>query len=128
MKNTRMRGTLNEIEKNNQLNSMMNDRDVSILGGVVAPKRSAYVIQGMRNPLTEKQSGSLDTTRPSIRDNSSVVKFNDFNPYNNAPKRSSEMIRNEMYSRTKIGDVKYSMNVNTFQATGSPVLKSKYQR
>ena len=120
-------GTLNEIQTNNQLNSL-NDRDYSILGGVVAPKRSAYVIQGMRNPLTEKQSGSLDTTRPSIRDNSSVSRFNDFNPYNNAPKRNPEIIRNEMYSRTKVGDVKYTMNVNTFQPTGSPVLKSKFRR
>tara|TARA_R110000744_G_scaffold60363_3_gene125075 strand:+ start:2346 stop:2816 length:471 start_codon:yes stop_codon:yes gene_type:complete len=121
------RGTLNEIQTNNQLNSL-NDRDFSILGGVVAPKRSAYVIQGMRNPLTEKQNGALDTTRPSVRDNSSVSRFNDFNPYNNAPKRSPEIIRNEMYSRTKIGDVKYTMNVNTFQPTGSPVLKSKFRR
>ena len=67
------RGTLNEIQTNNQLNSL-NDRDFSILGGVVAPKRSAYVIQGMRNPLTEKQNGALDTTRPSVRDNSSVTR------------------------------------------------------
>tara|TARA_R110000823_G_scaffold194990_1_gene326326 strand:+ start:765 stop:1172 length:408 start_codon:yes stop_codon:yes gene_type:complete len=127
MKNSKMRGSMNEIQTNNQLNSL-NDRDFSILGGVVAPKRSAYVIQGMRNPLTEKQNGALDTTRPSVRDNSSVSKFNDFNPYNNAPKRSSEIVRNEMFSRTKVGDVKYTMNVNTFQPTGSPVLKSKFRR
>lgn len=123
MKNNR--GSLNEIQTNN-LNNKDLEKKYSILGGVVAPKKSAYVIQGMRNPNTERQSGMLDQSRPSVRDNTAVSRFNDFNPYNNAPKRNPEIIQNEMFSRTKIGDVVYRMNVNTFQASGSPMLKSRF--
>ena len=119
------RGSLNEIQTNN-LNNKDLEKKYSILGGVVAPKKSAYVIQGMRNPNTERQSGMLDQSRPSVRDNTAVSRFNDFNPYNNAPKRNPEIIQNEMFSRTKIGDVVYRMNVNTFQASGSPMLKSRF--
>jgi hypothetical protein len=125
MKNNR--GSLNEIQNNN-LNNKDLGKKYSILGGVVAPKKSAYVIQGMRNPLTEKQNGMLDQSRPSVRDNSAVSRFNDFNPYNNAPKRNPEMVKNEMFSKAKIGDVVYRMNVNTFQGSGSPILKPKFVR
>tara|TARA_R110000751_G_scaffold12214_1_gene42089 strand:- start:251 stop:631 length:381 start_codon:yes stop_codon:yes gene_type:complete len=119
------RGTLNEIQTNN-LNNKNLEKNYSILGGVVAPKKSAYTIQGMRNPLTEKQNGVLDQSRPSLRDNTAVSKFNDFNPYNNAPRKNPEIIQNEMFSRSKVGNVVYRMNVNTFQASGSPMLKSKF--
>mgnify|MGYP003668217153 CR=1 FL=1 len=119
------RGSLNEIQTNN-LNNKDLEKKYSILGGVVAPKKSAYVIQGMRNPNTERQSGMLDQSRPSVRDNTAVSRFNDFNPYNNAPKKNPEIIQNQMFSRTKIGDVVYRMNVNTFQASGSPMLKSRF--
>jgi hypothetical protein len=119
------RGSLNEIQTNN-LNNKDLEKKYSILGGVVAPKRSAYVIQGMRNPNTERQNGMLDQSRPSVRDNTAVSRFNDFNPYNNAPKKNPEIIQNQMFSRTKIGDVVYKMNVNTFQASGSPMLKSRF--
>jgi len=124
MKN-RNRGALNEIQTNNLGNKNL-EKNYSILGGVVAPKISAYTIQGMRNPLTEKQHGMLDQTRPSLRDNTAITRFNDFNPYNNAPKKNPEIIQNEMFSRTKVGNVVYRMNVNTFQASGSPMLKSKF--
>ena len=56
----------------------------SILGGVVAPKNSAYMIQGMKNPLAEKPTKAIDTSLPSLRNTGAVARFNDFNPYNNA--------------------------------------------
>ena len=100
-------------------------KQYSILGGVVAPKRSAYTIMGMANPLAERPVNPLDTTLPSIRDNSAVSRFNDFNPYNVSYKRSPELVRNEISMRSRKSPVKYTVNVNTFQPMGSPLLNNK---
>jgi len=113
-----------EIQEN-LLNSPTPNK-YSILGGVVAPKSSAYTIQGMQNPLAEKPTRVLDTSRPSLRDNTAVSRFNDFNPYNQAPRRSSEVIRNNMAVRSKVGKKVIQLNVNTFQAQGSPILSKKF--
>ena len=116
--------TLSAEVSRNLLNSPTPNK-YSILGGVVAPKSSAYTIQGMSNPLAERPTRVLDTTRPSLRDNSSTSRFNDFNPYNNAPKKSSEVIRNNMQVRSKVGQKVIQLNVNTLQPTGSPMLNRK---
>ena len=116
--------TLSAEVSRNLLNSPTPNK-YSILGGVVAPKSSAYTIQGMSNPLAERPTRVLDTTRPSLRDNSSTSRFNDFNPYNNAPKKSSEVIRNNMQVRAKVGQKVIQLNVNTLQPTGSPMLNRK---
>ena len=115
-----------EVQRNLQNSPTPNQ--YSILGGVVAPKSSAYTIQGMSNPLAEKPTRVLDTTRPSLRDNSATSRFNDFNPYNSAPKKSAEVIRNNMMVRSKVGQKVIQLNVNTFQPTGSPMLAPKVFR
>ena len=119
------KGASQEI-KANLLNSPTPNQ-YSILGGVAAPKSSAYTIQGMANPLAERPSKVLDTSRPSLRDNSATSRFNDFNPYNSSPKKSSEIIRNNMMVRSTIGQKVIELNVNTFQDTGSPILEKKYR-
>ena len=118
--------TLSAEVSRNLLNSPTPNK-YSILGGVVAPKSSAYTIQGMSNPLEERPTIVLDTTRPSLRDNSATSRFNDFNPYNSSPKKSSEIIRNNMMVRSTIGQKVIELNVNTFQDTGSPILEKKYR-
>tara|TARA_R100001443_G_C3211319_1_gene143478 strand:- start:44 stop:367 length:324 start_codon:yes stop_codon:yes gene_type:complete len=94
----------------------------SILGGVVAPRNSAYMIKGMPNPLAEKPTKAIDRSLPSLRDNSGVSRFNDFNPYNQAPRKSPEIVRNTIAMRSKRGDMRYTVDVNTFQPMGSPML------
>tara|TARA_R100000664_G_C2758728_1_gene147893 strand:- start:3070 stop:3555 length:486 start_codon:yes stop_codon:yes gene_type:complete len=98
----------------------------SVLGGVVAPKRSAFTIQGMQNPLAQAPTKKIDRSLPSLRDNSAVSRFNDFNPYNNSPARSPEVVRNNMSFNRKNSSVIYKTNVNTFQPMGSPVLTRKF--
>lgn len=123
-----MKGRRNKTlsaEVNRNLLNSPTPNQYSILGGVVAPKSSAYTIQGMSNPLAERPTRVLDTTRPSLRDNSATSRFNDFNPYNNAPKKSSEVIRNNMQVRAKVGQKVIQLNVNTLQPTGSPMLNRK---
>ena len=118
MKHNRNKTMSAEIKQNNLLNSPTPNQ-YSILGGVVAPKSSAYTIQGMSNPLAERPTRVLDTTRPSLRDNSSTSRFNDFNPYNNAPKKSSEVIRNNMQVRSKVGQKVIQLNVNCSEAVNT---------
>ena len=123
-----MKGRRNKTlsaEVNRNLLNSPTPNQYSILGGEVAPKSSAYTIQGMSNPLAERPTRVLDTTRPSLRDNSATSRFNDFNPYNNAPKKSSEVIRNNMQVRSKVGQKVIQLNVNTLQPTGSPMLNRK---
>ena len=121
----RNRKTTSAEIRQNLLNSPTPNK-YSILGGVVAPKSSAYTIMGMRNPLAEKPTKVLDTSRPSLRDNTATVRFNDFNPYNSTPKRSQELIRNKMVVRSKIGQKVIKLNVDTFQPNGSPMLNPKF--
>ena len=97
----------------------------SVLGGVVAPKSSAYTIRGMRNPLIEKPTKVLDRSLPSLRDNTSVSRFNDFNPYNSAPRKSTEVIRNNMSMHTSKRRGRFVIDVNTLQPMGSPILNRK---
>lgn len=124
MKHNRNKTMSAEIKQNNLLNSPTPNQ-YSILGGVVAPKSSAYTIQGMPNPLTERPTKVLDTSRPSLRDNTATSRFNDFNPYNNAPRKSQEVIRNQMVVRSKVSQKVNVIDVNTFQPTGSPILTPK---
>ena len=100
-------------------------RNYSVLGGVVAPKRSAYTMMGMPNPLAERPVKPIDNTLPSLRDNGGVCRFNDFNPYNSAPKKNPELVRNEIAMRSRKSPVKFTVNVNTFQPMGSPMLNKK---
>jgi len=104
------------------------EKKYSVLGGVVAPKSSAYKIQGMPNPLAEVPTKKLDTSLPSLRDNGATSRFNDFNPYGGVPKRSPEMINNAMAMQSNRQKGKYVVNVNTFQPTGSPMLPDRFKR
>ena len=99
-------------------------RKYSVLGGVVAPKSSAYSIMGMRNPLLEIPTNKIDISLPSLRDNGATSRFNDFNPYNAAPKKSPEVVRNNMSMHTTKKESRYVINVNTFQPMGSPILSN----
>ena len=121
----RNRKTTSAEIRQNLLNSPTPNQ-YSILGGVVAPKSSAYTIMGMPNPLAQRPTKTLDTSRPSLRDNTATSRFNDFNPYNSAPKKSSEIIRNNMVVRSKVGQKVIQLNVNTLQPTGSPMLNPKF--
>ena len=112
-----------EITENNLLNVGDLSQKYSVLGGIIAPKRSAFAIQGMANPLAQKQVRALDTSPPSLRDNTATSRFNDFNPYNNMPRKSPEIIRNNMAVRQKVSPQVMTLNVNTFQPTGSPILQ-----
>lgn len=104
-------------------------RKYSVLGGVVAPKSSAYSIQGMRNPLAERPTKALDTSRPSLRDNGAVSNFNNFSPYSASPRVSSEVVNNSMVlSSDRNLDGVYVLNVNTIQPTGSPILPNRWRR
>ena len=103
------------------LNTNLSDQ-YSILGGVVAPKSSAFTMMGMPNPNAERPVKKIDQTLPSLRDNGAVSRFNDFNPYNSVPRKSQEKIRNEMAMRKAKSPVVFKTNVNTFQPTGSPIL------
>ena len=100
-------------------------RNYSVLGGVVAPKRSAYTMMGMPNPLAERPVKPLDKSLVSLRYNGAVARFNDFNPYNSAPKKNPELVRNEIAMRSRKSPVKFTTNVNTFQPMGSPMLNKK---
>jgi hypothetical protein len=116
-----------QVGGNGLLNTNLRD-EYSVLGGVVAPKRSAYTITGMQNPLAQRPTKKLDRSLPSLRDNSAVSRFNDFNPYNVSPRKSREVIQNTMQMRKKGSNVVYKVNVNTFQPTGSPVISKRFSR
>ena len=97
----------------------------SVLGGVIAPKRSAYTIQGMRNPNLEMPVKKIDTSLPSLRQVGAVSNINNFNPYGNAPKRSSEVIRNNMNMRVKHSPRLTSV-IDTFEGGHSPILPKRF--
>jgi len=80
------------------------------------------MFKGMANPLAERPTKAIDTSLPSLRDNSAVSRFNDFNPYNAAPRRSPEVVRNTISMRSKRGEMRYTIDVNLFQPLGSPML------
>jgi len=117
--------TRTQTSGNGLLNTNLRDQ-YSVLGGVVAPKGSAFTIRGMQNPLAQAPTKKIDRSLPSLRDNSAVSRFNDFNPYNTSPRKSPELIRNQMGFARKNSSVIFKTNVNTFQPTGSPVLTRKY--
>jgi len=98
----------------------------SVLGGVVAPKNSAYTIMGMPNPLMEKPTIKIDTTLPSLRDNGSVSAFNNFNPYGSNPVKSKELHTNRMSIKRTKSDVKITRFLNRFTADFNPVLNKKF--
>lgn len=102
-------------------------KDYSVLGGVIAPKRSAYTIIGMRNPNLEMPVNKIDTTLPSLRQTGGISNFNNFNPYGNTPVKSSEIIRNKMSMRKKHTPVLTSV-IDTFEGGNSPILSKRYIR
>tara|TARA_R100000655_G_scaffold98910_2_gene142481 strand:+ start:1121 stop:1468 length:348 start_codon:yes stop_codon:yes gene_type:complete len=98
----------------------------SVLGGVVAPKSSAFTIQGMPNPLAEKPNRALDTSLPSLRDTGGVSVFNSFNPYGNMPKKTREIRDNRVSMRHRKTNLKLTNVVNRFEGVNSPILPKKY--
>tara|TARA_Y100001973_G_C5196028_1_gene334319 strand:+ start:2414 stop:2764 length:351 start_codon:yes stop_codon:yes gene_type:complete len=112
---------------NIRLNSKLK-KQYSVLGGVVAPKSSAFAIQGMPNPLAEKPTKKIDTTLPSLRDTGSVSTFNSFNPYGRMPVKSRELKTNRVAMRHRKSDMKLTNVVNRFEGSNSPILPKKYIR
>jgi hypothetical protein len=98
----------------------------SVLGGVVAPKSSAFPIQGMPNPLAERPTRALDTSLPSLRDTAGISVFNSFNPYGNMPKKTREIKDNRVAMRYRKTDMKLTNVVNRFEPNNSPILPKKY--
>ena len=117
-------GTNNIIANPPTLNGSYT-KNYSVLGGVVASKRSAYTIMGMRNPNLEKPVKKLDTSLPSLRQTGATSNFNNFNPYGNAPRKSSEIVRNTMSMKVRHNPVLTTV-IDTFAGGHSPVLPKKY--
>ena len=101
-------------------------KNYSVLGGVVAPKRSAYTIMGMSNPNLQAPTRKLDTSLPSLRQTGAISNFNNFNPYGNVPVKSSEVVRNKVSMRKKHNPLKLTNVINTFQGGHSPLLPKRY--
>ena len=93
----------------------------AIIGTVPLSKGTIEINPKLRIGYVPQQL-KIDQTLPSLRDNGAVSRFNDFNPYNSAPRKSQEKIRNEMAMRKSKSPVVFKTNVNTFQPTGSPIL------
>jgi len=64
------------------LNNKVKDWE-SVLGGVVAPKKSEYSMPNMNNPLISNQQRVFSNEPPSTYDNKAVTKIDNFTPYRN---------------------------------------------
>ena len=95
----------------------------SILGGVVAPKNSAYAISSMSNPLIERPTTKIDMSLPSLRDRGAIGNMENFNPYNSQYRNNVNFNQvNKSIPKTFGGN--FYTNVELVNPTGSPVLES----
>ena len=109
---------------NKQLRKL--SKDYSVLGGVVAPKSSAFTIAGMPNPKMERNTIPLDHTLPSLRFNTAVANFNNFNPYRSPRVATRELFSNRQAVKYKRSEKKLMNVVNRFSEAKSPILPKKF--
>ena len=95
----------------------------SVLGGVVAPKNSAYAISSMSNPLIERPTTKIDRSLPSLRDRGAIGNIENFNPYNSQYRNNVNFNQVNRSIPKSFGGNFYS-NVQLENPTGSPVLQS----
>lgn len=100
-----------------------NDNKYSVLGGVVAPKNSAYAISSMSNPSIERPTTKIDRSLPSLRDRGAIGNIENFNPYN-SQYRSNVNFNQVNKSIPKSFGGNFTANVQLENPTGSPVLQS----
>ena len=101
------------------------DSNYSNLGGVIAPRNSAYVMPSMSNPNAERPVKALSTQIPSQTNLGGIADIQDFNPYNNLGtyKNQVNTMQNDQRLPKKFG-VEFFTNVNLENPSGSPVLKA----
>jgi len=99
------------------------DNAYSVLGGVVAPKNSAYAISSMSNPSIERPTTKIDRSLPSLRDRGAIGNIENFNPYN-SQYRSNVNFNQVNKSIPKSFGGNFTANVQLENPTGSPVLQS----
>jgi hypothetical protein len=93
------------------------------LGGVVAPKGSAYIMPSMANPNAERPRKPLNAQIPSQTDLGGVGNMKPFNPYNTLGTYKNgvnTMINTQELPRTYGGG--FYTNVNLENPTGSPIV------
>jgi len=100
-----------------------NDNKYSVLGGVVAPKNSAYAISSMSNPSIERPTTKIDRSLPSLRDRGAIGNIENFNPYN-SQYRNNVNFNQVNKSIPKSFGGNFTANVQLENPTGSPVLQS----
>jgi len=101
----------------------------SNLGGVIAPKGSAYIMPSMANPNAERPRKPLNAQIPSQTDLGGVGNIKSFNPYNTLGTYRNgvnTLINTQELPRTYGGG--FYTNVNLENPTGSPLLPKKRQR
>tara|TARA_Y100001951_G_scaffold96966_1_gene96254 strand:- start:452 stop:1054 length:603 start_codon:yes stop_codon:yes gene_type:complete len=101
----------------------MNGNAYSVLGGVVAPKNSAYAISSMSNPLIERPTTKIDRSLPSLRDVGAIGNMENFNPYNSQYRNNVNFNQVNKSIPKSFGGNFYT-NVQLENPTGSPVLQS----
>ena len=101
------------------------DSNYSNLGGVIAPRNSAYVMPSMSNPNAERPVKALSTQIPSQTNLGGIADMQDFNPYNNLGtyKNQVNTMQNDQRLPKKFGG-EFFTNVNLENPSGSPVLKA----
>ena len=101
------------------------DSNYSNLGGVIAPRNSAYVMPRMSNPNAERPLKALSTQIPSQTNLGGIADIQDFNPYNNLGtyKNQVNTMQNDQRLPKKFGG-EFFTNVNLENPSGSPVLKA----
>ena len=101
------------------------DSNYSNLGGVIAPRNSAYVMPSMSNPNAERPVKALSTQIPSQTNLGGIADIQDFNPYNNLGtyKNQVNTMQNDQRLPKKFGG-EFFTNVNLENPSGSPVLKA----
>ena len=101
------------------------DSNYSNLGGVIAPRNSAYVMPSMSNPNAERPLKALSTQIPSQTNLGGIADIQDFNPYNNLGtyKNQVNTMQNDQRLPKKFGG-EFFTNVNLENPSGSPVLKA----
>lgn len=95
----------------------------SNLGGVVAPRGSAYIMPSMANPNAERPRKRLNAQIPSQTDLGGVGNMESFNPYNTLGTYRNgvnTMINTQELPRTYGGG--FYTNVNLENPTGSPIV------